>query len=312
MPRNDVLRAQLNDVRTTVLLTWISACGIAHAEPCAPSAIVSGEPVDAGNVARELEARGIASRQVAGCALIRARVTRGEGELVVEIVDQADRRETRRVASAASAATVIESWARTDLTAGLVGPPRAAPLVDPEEDPAPRLVRAPLVAVAAESSLGSDGSLWAGARVAGCVHVGVLCLGVMLRFAADPGWMGDAHEADGERLATDMLLGLEFSSRSSRFVVAPGVGIGVGWLRTYTHEPDGDTISADFGGVRADADVRVGTPLTRGLWLSVIASASYLPAASTSGLVMHDDALVAAEPRGFLRLSVGLSSSEAR
>jgi hypothetical protein len=273
---------------------------------CPPAAEVGGEPALAAVVARELAERGVAASAPSGCDAVRARVEGAEGAVAVEVEDAAGRKALRRTSSVAAAATVIESWARVEPAEP--GPEVRRVVELPAPGPPP--LRTPVVSAAAESSLGSDGSLWAGARLAGCAWLGPVCTGVTLRFAADPGWSGDAHRLPGgRRMSTDLLLAFEIPARTPHLVVAPGVAAGLGWLRSHVDEPEGDSAELDWAGARAEAHLRVGVPVTDSLWLTVAASASVLPSAQTRP-VLQDDATLAAEPRGFVRLAVGLSSTE--
>src|SRR5262249_10569923 len=126
----------------------------------------------------------------------------------------------------------------------------------------------------------------------------------------DGGWGGDTQMLGGHRDGVDMLLSAELPARRSGLVVSPGVGVGFGWIRSHGREPDGEHVVIDWNGARAEAHVAVATPLFAGIWLSGAASATLLPGAET-GFQMHDGVRLAAEPTGFLRLAIGLSSSEA-
>ena len=256
-------------------------------------AVVEGESTVAAPVRAALAARGIADRP--SCASMRVRVARGDDGLAVEIDDDAGHRIERRASTPDAAATVIESWA-TDA------------LVERPAEPAPR--GRPMVAVAAEASLASDGSVWTGPRVTGCAWLGPVCGGVTLRLGRDGGSGGDTQMVGGRRDGVDMLLSVELPARRSRLVVSPGVGLGFGWIRSHGREADGQHVVIDWDGARAEAHVAVATPLFAGIWLYGAASATLLPGAETA-FQTHDGVRLAAEPSGFLRLAIGLSSSEA-
>jgi hypothetical protein len=203
----------------------------------------------------------------------------------------------------ALAATVIESWARSELTDDLLEH-RAAP----PAPPAPR--RRPFVAVSGESALGSDGSVWTGASLSGCAWLGPACVGANLRLALDQGWSGDSHRVGGHRSDDDILITAELPALAPRLVVAPGIGFGFGWLRSHSPDGDGQHVALDWEGVRAEAHLRIATPIAGGVWLTAAASAVFLPSAATD-IVAHDGAMLAAEPRAFIRFGLGISSSEA-
>jgi hypothetical protein len=165
-----------------------------------------------------------------------------------------------------------------------------------------------MVAVAAEAALASDGSLWTGPRVSGCAWLGPVCGGVTLRYGHDGGWAGETERLDAHRSGVDVLITADLPARARGFVVSPGVALGFGWIRSHTHEPDGDVVELDWAGARGEAHLALATPIMGGVWLYAAAAATVLPGASTTP-VEHDGAIVPAEPRGFIRVAVGLSSS---
>src|SRR5262245_10108171 len=91
-----------------------------NGERCAPATTVDGDETLAAAVARELAARGIGAVAASGCAAARAHVTADDDSVIVEIADAEGRRVARRASTAAAAATVIESWTRTELTDDLL------------------------------------------------------------------------------------------------------------------------------------------------------------------------------------------------
>lgn len=296
-------------------IALVVAAPRAIAERCPPAAVVEGEARLSGRVRAAVAARGVATSASPGCAPIHARVASAGDAIRVELSDGVGHSVSRDVASVGIAATIIESWARPELYEALLERPpepeppaaevhvTAVPIAEPAAAPAPRH---PMLAATAEGSLGSDGSVWAGARVLGCAWVGPVCAGIALRFADDGGLTGDTGHAGGGRLGADMLIAVDLPSRARGFVLTPGIAAGVGWIRAHGFEPDGDRVELDWQGPRVEADLAVAAPLTGGLWLYAGASATVLPGAQTA-IQDRDNARVAAEPRGFVRLGIGIS-----
>ena len=289
-------------LRVAVLVVLATASLPARATECAAAAKVEGDDELARQVAGELEARGVSSVASPGCIALHARLHASGGAVVVDVVDVSGRHVERRTASTASAATVIESWARSELTDDLLER-RTAPAPVPTDRPRP------FVAVSGESAIGSDGSIWTGASLSGCAWLGPACVGADLRLALDEGWTGDSHRVGGHRSENDVLITAELPARGPRLVVAPGVGVGFGWLRSHSPDGGGQRVSLDWESARAEAHLRIATPIAGGVWLTAAASAVVLPSAATD-IVFHDGAMVAAEPRAFIRFGIGLSSAE--
>jgi hypothetical protein len=284
-----------------VLVLVVVVLAAARAGAASRCAIVEGEAALIEPVRTALAVRGVADGPQAGCDPVRARVAGGEGALRVALVDGAGHAVERQASTPTAAATVIESWA-TD--------PLLERDTEPEASSATAAHGRPMVAVAAEASMGSDGSIWTGPRVTGCAWLGPVCGGVTLRLGRDGGLGGDAQMVGGRRDGVDMLLAADLPSRTHGLVISPGVALGFGWIRSHGREADGQHVVVDWTGARAEAHVALATPLFAGLWLYAAASATILPGAET-GFQVHDGVMLAAEPSGFARLAIGLSSSEA-
>src|SRR5688572_32388148 len=90
------------------------AAAEAVAEPC-PAAVALRGDASAVAVGKELRRRGLAIDAREGCGALAVEVRESGEVLRVEIADAAGRRVTRRLAGVRAAATVIESWARSDV-----------------------------------------------------------------------------------------------------------------------------------------------------------------------------------------------------
>lgn len=263
-----------------VLGCLYSASGAALAAECGPTVILEGEAGLVQTVGRTLRHRGIAvegpgSGEEDECPAVRAEVTRRGARLDVIVLAQEVRRSERLVEDTATAATLIESWARSDISAPLlVGHwvPRPPDAATPEEVVSPALPRRHLLALhvyaRAEVAVGNTGALWPGGSFGGCVRVGPTCIGLRLRIGGDARAVTNGDLA-ALRLATDMLATLDVPVRLGRWTLWPGVGLGVGWLRTALANDDGDAGTVGDGGIRTDLHLDASYALLHGLALDV-------------------------------------------
>jgi hypothetical protein len=296
--------------------------GRAAAATCVPAVLLAGAPGLTHSVAMSLARSGIASREVAGCPPVRVWLVGLDGAIAVTIEDGYGRRSERHVASVETAAALVETWARGDLPDDLLTRPPApdttvAPLTPPvtlAAAPPPLLSRMFGVGVAGESSIASDATLWLGASAACCARIGPLCAGALARLGADQGLSGVSRQRSATRLGFDVLLGASVPLSLGRVSLAPGAGVGVGWLRSRAPATDagggaaggqqeGDSEN-DSGGLRAEVSIAVLVPLARDLSLSIAAAVDLAPLARAAQ-AQADDALPR-EPWGYLRLGAGL------
>ena len=278
------------------------------APECRPAVIIAGDASTAAQIAEALHARGIDEPR-AGCPAERARIDRVDGAIRLSITDSDGRRIERQVSDPDTAAAVIESFTALDL-----GPPIQVASADVEQ---PVLIGETIAAAtsatprgsfgaAFESALATDRSLWLGVRARGCVQLGQLCVGGAARFARDSGISGDAKRTASTRTTADMLVVLDVPLALGRFAITPGAGLGVGWLRGRANvSSGGEMLDVDAGGLRANAHVGVALPVGRGVSLTLGASVEVSPFAHTApyGQDGHE---IAGEPRGFVRLDLGL------
>ena len=301
---------------------------------CPPSARLRGDVGPVTSVAALLAERGIATG-TSPCPAIGVTLERRHAQLVVTIEVGEGTTVERTVSDGRTAATLIESWARTDVEAPLLTahdhPP--APVDHPAEPPGERrdyddgwsagsaadapaptasaslsAVSAPAADTAgrrvqvfavAENAVASDRTRWAGAQVGACVMLGPLCAGARIRFATVFGgterWRGNL-----DRRGAEMLLGADLPLRLGRATLAPGLAAGIGW--THTNDDDAPN-SSETGGLRAEAHATLSYPFTRRLALDVTLSADLTQAThvETSSTVPLPD-----EPRILGRLGAGL------
>lgn len=288
---------------------------IAAAPVCRPAVLLVGDPVVTATISAALEGHGIVAPSE-GCPFSRAEVVqRGDG-LVLAIVDYEGRRSQRRVGDATVAVSVIESFAMTsgNATWTTTAPP---PIARDAEEPSALTLRAEptqargAIGAALESSASTDGSIWFGARARGCVQLGRTCIGGELRIAHDAELRGAGAQTLSTRTAADLLVVLEVPLPLHRMVLAPGIGVGVGWMRVRSDADaaafpmGGESLDVDAGGVRANVHVGLSVPLRSGIAVTLGASLDVAPFAHTARYVM-DGGELAGEPRGYARLALGV------
>jgi hypothetical protein len=240
---------------------------------CPPSVRLSGDKVLIGQVTAALVARGIAL-EVPGCSSIAIELERrGAATVVSRSTPEAGAAE-QTVTNPRTAATVIESWVRTDVDEPLLERGR----VDDEEPTDATSVavagseRAPglglEVFAAAQTGVASDRTASVGAQFGACVRLGLFCVGGRGRVSTvtegPAGW-----EQVMERELVDALASVDLPVRVGRFGVTPGLGVGAGWF--HTHEEGAETGKSTVG-LREDAHVALSLPLSQRIAVEVSVS----------------------------------------
>jgi len=240
--------------RAVAVVLVMGLAGPARADPCPPAALVVGDGGLVTSIESELRARGVRVEGNGGGCAVHAEVTPEARQVRVRITD-ADGRTTERLASdPAAAATAIESWARRDVGEPLLrGHPAAVHQGDaavgataPGAGPRPRRLE---LGAALEGGLSDDGGVWGGVHVTGCAMVGELCLGALLRYAADSELAGDTATLDNGRTALDLALVVALPIERDRLTLVPQAGLGQTSLtasRDLAEEPEREQASSLF------------------------------------------------------------------
>jgi hypothetical protein len=264
--------------RLVVLLGFAASASPALADG-PPACAVGGDPELGGTVAGILAARGIDAGQ---CEAVHARIDR-RGPAIVVTSEGAGGAIERTVDDPATAATVIESWVRTDLATPLLAAHAVAiadPMRSPPELPADGVTdQAPAAAsglrphamLAFETSFASDRTTWVGPSIGACVMIGPVCAAAHVRFAtlvAGPGpWDKD------DRIETELLLGGDIPLHVGRVVVVPGFGGGIGVTGTH-FEMSEMRMYSRTGGLRSDVHVGLEIPIAGKLALALTLGAN--------------------------------------
>jgi hypothetical protein len=248
---------------------------------CPPAARLTGDAELIDAVAAVLAERGVAPAEGGECPSIDVDLRR-EGTAMIVSAGPGDGPPVRRaVSDVRTAATVIESWVRTDVEAPLLaGPASAAAWAASEPDAAaPASARAavgslaPTVAAVAagapdarrvqvftiaETSLASDRTSWVGAQIGACVMLGPLCASARARFATVAGGPGP-WQSSLDRRGVELLLGADLPLRLGAATLSPGAALGVGWI--HTHEEAARHVEGETGGLRAEAHLALSFPI---------------------------------------------------
>jgi hypothetical protein len=281
----------------------VSLLGGREALACPPTVRLGGDKTLVSAVAPMLEGRGISTEEGACPALAVTLEKRGRATLVSASPDE-EQTSTREVTDARTAATVIESWVRTDVEAPLLA---RHPPADDVELPVGLVVAAPRAAAPpsfqvgtlGELGLASDHTSWGGFQLSGCWMVGRACIGGRARFgtvADGPGlW-----EATMDREAVDGLVDAELPLRLGPFAVSPGLGVGLGWV--HTHEEDSRD-AKQTAGLRGELHLALALPLTRHVALE---STMSLELAETLMTEAKSRERLPDDPRGLAHVGLGL------
>lgn len=236
--------------------------GRAGAETCPPAVALDGDAALIGVVGDVLAARGIAI-EPAGCPAVAARIERRGDALVVDVAGPGGAAVQRVVGNTATAATVIESFSRSDVGTPLLAARavrRDEPAVAAELDAAPASAssaRGIHVFGAFETSFASDGTAWLGAHVGACVMIGRICAAARLRGAGVVGGPG-AWEDVYERRGTELLFGVDIPFAIGGWTFSPGFAAGLGQMHTRGGDRD---MRAETGGPRADVHATLSIPV---------------------------------------------------
>jgi hypothetical protein len=241
--------------------SWFGAISAAHAAPCPPSAKLSGDPKLVADVTTVLDQRGI---PVLACASVSVDLERNGDGLAVAI----DGRAPRTVGDSRTAATMIESWVRTDVDGPLLG---VRPIIAVAEQAPPPVLhevmvpstwRGASVFALGQTAMASDGTGWLGAEVGACVNLGPMCAAARLRFARVAGGPGP-FEFMLDRTGVELLIGGDIPVSVGKMTLSPGFSGGVGTVVTHVADmQDGSHRGSEIGGMRADVHCSLLYPLS--------------------------------------------------
>ena len=289
----------------------------ARGEPaCLPVARVSGDPVLEHEVVKLLRERGLPVAGESPCGTVDVVLIADADRVRLTLRDGQEPPVDRVADDVEAAATVIESWARRDVSAPLLAAREApAPPVQRADRERPPQVQAAAGAPAApgrrldlagalEASLSDDGGLWTGIHAQACLELGPLCLGALVRYAVDTEQSGDSKELATARWMVDMFLRAELPLRWGAFTLSPGLAAGQSAVRA-DRDVFANSTEDQISGFQARADLDVRLALGRPWSLRLDLAVAYTPV--TSGRLGHDGVTLAGMPETQLSLGVGLA-----
>ena len=292
-------------LRTFIRAAWaVVLLRSAAAWACPPTVLLDGDPDLTKAIGASLIERGI-STDASSCPPTKVEVARRGRTIVVWIAAGGSSQTQRAVSDVRTAATVIESWVRTDVEAPLL--PGLRMVDESSTDAAPTVVAAlsppsqPGVSAfaIAEASLGSDRTTWMGAEIGACIVMGPVCAAARVRFAGvvdGPGqWQGP-----WDRHAFEVLLGVDWPMRIHALTLTPGAAAGAGW--THTREK-GVSGGAQTAGLRLEAHLALSYPISHQLALESTIGFDFMQAMD---LDVSSSTSLPADPRLLGHLGVGM------
>lgn len=254
------------------LLVWAPVAGAA----CPPAAKVVGEGPLADEVRELLVLRGIPSEGDPECPVVLAQIESADGAIRVQLSSSGETTEMRTVSDTVTAATVIESWVRSDIEQPLIEgaemkptPPATTP-TNPKPTPLaiePPAANSVVVSTGAAVfvSRGDEASVWVAPEVSSCLSVGPVCAGALVRGEFDTRLSGSSVQFDTSRLGADVLIAATLPVQVGKLSLAPTIGAGAGWLRHRFNGEEAGTekVVVDTGGVRLEARAALRVPIAR-------------------------------------------------
>ena len=204
------------------------------APPCPPVAVVQGPPEIVQPIVAILHGHGLSSAPgTCGDRMVNASlaVDADARGYRLRVRDAVGHSSDRRVPDAATAASLIESWALAE-DADLWAPPTISPDAEIGRElpaaPPERPAAAAHIGLGAEMSLSSDDSVWWGGRATACARVGALCVGGRAGFArtyrTPASDLDPTPGSDLTRTLTDVSALVAWSVRSGRLWATPSLG----------------------------------------------------------------------------------------
>ena len=210
----------------------------------------------------------------------------------------------------ATAATVIESWARTDVAAPLLEA-RAVPQAESAAPAAPSpAARGIQLFAAVETSFASDRTVWEGMQLGACVMLGPICGAARVHggkvIASPDGW------GRFVRKGAEVYGGIDIPIALGRNRLTPGFAAGYGTMLTH-HIGDGEETGIEISGPRAEVHIAFTIPVTPHVAIDLATTAELTQATGmeTHGSVATGNAVVFPdEPRALFRIAVGVRYGE--
>ena len=336
------IHRMVKGLRTWLTLTYGMWGAVAYAAPpeasplaevspgaCTPEVRLGGDEALIAEVSRHLHLAGISTTGERRCVTVVIDLQRdAQGAIQLRIADTQGRTTGRRVSGAATAATVIESWARVDLVepmldADMTAPPALAAsslsrdeAVSPLEPPAATAAPGPTSAASPSFAAGmwfgasaaNDGSVWADVGLSACIDLKPLCVGAELRGTADLDELGAAAKLGTDRGGLDGLLTAHFIGAlgPQPWQVSPGFGVGFGYIASDVDTDDASEASRSDLTLRVATMARVGFQVSKGFHLAGRLGFEVAPTARTRHDRTAEGVLIAGVPRWYVRFALSV------
>lgn len=289
-------------MRISTIATFVAMLlpsDVVHAE-CPVTVRLVGEQALVTEIAVELGARGIVVSIDERCPSLLVRVTHRGPQLVV-VIDTADGSSSERVVGEVrTAATVIESFTRTDVSNPLLSTrtfhaapmgPRVPPIDEVSLAPEARRVHFALTA-SLESSLTSDGVTWLGYNLKIGFELGPLYATARLRSSKVVGGLGAPGVG---RDHNELLIGVDVPISIGRLQLSPGFAGGVGRMETRA-----SGMKYETGVFVGEVQLSLSIPIAHDLAVDVAI-------ATVLGDYARTSQLAPAEPAVAVRAGIGLT-----
>jgi hypothetical protein len=273
-------------------------------------------------VAQLLTERGIDFSITEGrCTSLRARLELRGAKLAVHLDDREGRESEREVSDERIAATLIESWTRSDLAEPLyqAKPLERRPILRPEpkDDLAPPEVveehtRFELSAIA-QAAIDQDASNWYGALVRARLGETELQPSVSARVLQGASHRSSTLASPASRLSIEVIAGADTAIDLGAFALRPGAGLGLGLVHTARGAIDtsgaelqpiiADGFSRSGFGPRAEVHLAASTRIGRALSIELDVSGSIAPLAHRDPIVPEYAAALESRDRTKLSLA---------
>jgi hypothetical protein len=314
-------------LRVLVIMVLVTShAHVARGDGCPPAVALTGDDAAVRAVRAQLDARGIAG-ETPSCPALHAALVRRGAQIIVSVErgaragmpaavpggepgDVPGDVIERAVGEPVTAATVIESWVRSDVAAPLLEI-RAVPAAEVEAAAAPSPATSGIQLFGGlETSFASDRTVWEGMELGVGVLLGRVCAAARIhggRVIATPGgWSGFARKGGALYVGVDVPIAVGHNRLS------PGFAAGYGTMLTRHRaegDGDGEGTTIEISGPRAEAHVAFTIPLSRHLALELATSAELTQA---TGMETHGELPSGAvivypdEPRALFRFAVGV------
>lgn len=296
-----------------ILILFPALAHADHVQDCAPSLWLDGDAELVQQLKKDLKNQHVNVGENSRCPGLAATINRHHDLISVQLADSEGHVEVREFVDIATVTVLLISRVKTDWLDGLENVP---PTTEPRREPIPIKTsdssKAPIdidhsktptpnrfinLYFGPSLAYASDASSWGAAELSACIAMGPTCIGVSLRAEMDLGISGHAAQLGTSRNGFEILLSASYPFHLlSWFSLEPGLGLGLGWLRSRKQgkvDQPMDLQEMDSGGALVQPFVRSSFTTKWGLGLSPILYFSLSPMAHSGDFVDADGSIAA-------------------